>query len=117
MLTNLLIVNRSKFTRICDYRTVKQKVKDLERSQRMLLEAQLQKKKIISPNVKENSILCITGDIRNMYIVNLKSNLIVPNKDKCAEYNPAITFQGCILHKCTELKNICMRILLLAFFI
>lgn len=74
-------------------------------------------KKIISPNTKENSILCITGDIRNMYIVNLKSNLIVPNKDKCAEYNPAITFQGCILHECTELKNICMRILLLAFFI
>lgn len=74
-------------------------------------------KKIISPNIKENSILCITGDIRNMYIVNLKSNLIAPNNDKCAEYNPAITFQGYILHKCTELKNICMRILLSAFFI
>lgn len=34
------------------------------------------------------------------------------NNDKCAKYNPAITFQDYILLKSTEHKNIYTRILL-----
>lgn len=102
---------------ICDYRTVKQESEGPRKVTKDAIRGLVVEKEIISPNIKENSILCITGGIRNMYIVNFKSNLIASNNDKHAECNPAITFLGCILHKCTEHMNICMRILLSALFI